>query len=116
MGEAEEEEGMNTAVQSELESVFGALAACRANLGRRKVRQSPSDIAEREEQHYTPEALAERWGLSADTIRRLFQNEPGVLIVEHTRSHGRRRYRTMRIPESVAQRVHRRLSNVNLHT
>jgi hypothetical protein len=61
------------------------------------------------ERHYTPEQLGELWGLSADTIRRLFEREEGVLVVERERN-GRRRYRTLRIPESVVERVHRRLS------
>jgi hypothetical protein len=63
------------------------------------------------ERHFNPEQLAEMWGLSADTIRRLFQNEPGVLVI--VRSGGKKysKYRTMRIPESVAQRVYRRMQN-----
>ena len=64
-----------------------------------------------EEKHFTPEALAQSWGLSADTIRRLFENEPGVLVIERQRNRAARRYRTLRIPESVAARVHRRLRN-----
>ncbi len=63
------------------------------------------------ERHFAPEELGEAWGLSADTVRRLFEHEQGVLVIERTRGHGRRRYRTFRIPESVAQRVHRRLCN-----
>jgi hypothetical protein len=62
------------------------------------------------ELHFSPEQLGERWNLSADTVRRLFEKEPGVLVIERKRSHARR-YRTLRIPESVAQRVHRRLTN-----
>lgn len=61
------------------------------------------------EHHYTPEQLGELWSLSPDTVRRLFLSEPGVLVIE--RPHGtRRRYRTLRIPASVAERVHRRMS------
>lgn len=63
------------------------------------------------ERHFSPEELGEVWGLSADTIRRMFENEPGVLMHERSRKHRSRRYRTLRIPESVALRVHRRLSN-----
>jgi hypothetical protein len=62
------------------------------------------------ELHFSPEQLGERWNLSADTVRRLFEKEPGVLVIERKRSRARR-YRTLRIPESVAQRVHRRLTN-----
>jgi hypothetical protein len=63
------------------------------------------------ERHYTPDELGEIWALSADTIRHLFEHEPGVLVIEHQRPRGTRRYRTLRIPESVAQRVHRRMTN-----
>jgi hypothetical protein len=62
------------------------------------------------ERHYTPEELGKTWALSPDTMRRLFENEPGVLIIQKGKSSGRR-YRTLRIPESVAARVHRQLSN-----
>jgi hypothetical protein len=63
------------------------------------------------ERHYSPEQLGGVWNLSTDTVRRLFECEPGVMVIERTRSRARR-YRTLRIPESVAQRVHRRLTNV----
>jgi len=63
------------------------------------------------EPHYAPEDLAKTWNLSANTIRRLFEREPGVMVIEHLKAKSKRRYRTLRIPESVAQRVHRRMSN-----
>jgi hypothetical protein len=60
------------------------------------------------ERHFSIADIAQRWGLSADTIRRLFEHEPGVLVIEPPRSRfSRRRYRTLRIPESVIERVHR---------
>jgi hypothetical protein len=62
------------------------------------------------ERHFSPEELGQYWELSGDTVRRLFEKEPGVLVLERTRAHARR-YRTLRIPESVALRVHRRLAN-----
>jgi hypothetical protein len=64
------------------------------------------------ERHYTPEEVGGLWKLSTDTVRRLFEREPGVLVIERTKTRAARRYRTLRIPESVAQRVHRRLTNV----
>lgn len=63
------------------------------------------------ERHYAPDELGKIWGLSADTVRRLFECEPGVLVIEHAKAKTRRRYRTFRIPESVALRVHRRMTN-----
>jgi hypothetical protein len=62
------------------------------------------------ERHYAPDELGKIWGLSADTVRRLFECEAGVLMIEHDKGKTRR-YRTFRIPESVALRVHRRMSN-----
>ena len=66
-------------------------------------------------QHYTPQALADRWSLSATKIRRMFENEPDVLrIGEQSRREGRRQlkrgYYTMRIPASTAERVYKRLT------
>lgn len=60
------------------------------------------------ERHYSVEELCERWSMSDDFIRRLFVHEPGVVIFYQQRP-GRRVYRTLRIPESVAMRVHRRM-------
>jgi transcriptional regulator GlxA family with amidase domain len=59
------------------------------------------------ERHFTVDQLAEVWGMSDDFVRRLFLHEPGVVIFRHHRP-GRRVYRTLRIPESVAQGVHTR--------
>jgi hypothetical protein len=62
------------------------------------------------ERHYSPSELAELWGLSSDTIRRLFEDEPGVVTIGERNPRRKRRYVTLRIPQSVAARVHRRLS------
>jgi hypothetical protein len=63
------------------------------------------------ERHFSVDELAELWGMSDDFVRRLFLHEPGVVIFRHPRP-GRRVYRTLRIPESVAQRVHTRLREI----
>jgi hypothetical protein len=66
------------------------------------------------ERHYTPEEIAERLAISTDKARRMFHNEPGVVkIGEPSRRLGRvlkRRYYTLRIPESVAERVIARMT------
>jgi hypothetical protein len=59
--------------------------------------------------HFSPGELGELWGLSADSIRRLFLHEPGVLVISEGTARGKRRYRTLRIPAPIAERVHRRL-------
>jgi len=67
----------------------------------------PSTVVER---HYTVKELAAIWRLSSSSIIRLFRDEPGVLKIGRERPlRGRRSYITLRIPESVVQRVHRRL-------
>ncbi len=63
------------------------------------------------ERHYSVEELAKIWRLSADFVRRLFLREPDV-VVFYRQQQGRRVYRTLRIPESVALRVHRRMQRV----
>lgn len=62
------------------------------------------------EKHYTPAELAELWGVSVQTIRELFKSEDGVLKIGSDGTRNRRAYKTLRIPESVAERVHTRLS------
>jgi hypothetical protein len=63
------------------------------------------------ERHYAPAEVAAIWGLSIDRVRRLFGYEPGVLVIDSGRlTANKRRYTTLRIPQSVLDRVHRRLS------
>jgi hypothetical protein len=61
------------------------------------------------ERHFSPAQLAEQWNLSEDTVRRVFELEPDVLIFENPERGSSRRRRTLRIPQSVAERVYRRL-------
>jgi hypothetical protein len=61
------------------------------------------------ERHFSVSDLASLWALSEQTIRRMFAGEPGVIEWGHTESRFKRGYITMRIPESVVQRVHCRL-------
>ena len=58
------------------------------------------------ERHYTVSEVASLWSLSRDSVRRIFRREPGVLVIGD-------RYATLRIPESVLQCVHLRLTNVD---
>lgn len=62
------------------------------------------------ELHYTVAEIASLWGMSSDTVRRLFIREPGVLVIQHPRRRTRP-YKTLRIPESVMRRVYARLTN-----
>ena len=63
-----------------------------------------------DEKHFTPAELAKAWGLSAETIRQIFRMEPGVLRIGNANNKETRDYLTLRIPQSVAVRVHARLS------
>jgi len=74
----------------------------------RRVRPNRAMLAG--ERHYKPEELAELWGVSTETIRSIFREEPGVLKIGKTGSKYKRGYVTLRIPEEVMERVHRRLS------
>jgi len=64
------------------------------------------------ERHYSVAEIAGMWNLSVDEVRKIFRDEPGVLVIGSQTAAHKRRYTTLRIPESVVQRVHRRLSNV----
>lgn len=59
------------------------------------------------ERHYTIKELVLSWHCSRDTIRRRFEHEDGVIII-YTPRRGKRRYRLILIPESVALRVYSR--------
>ena len=59
--------------------------------------------------NYSVEELAKTWHVSDEFVRRLFLREPSVVVFWRQRP-GRRVYRTIRIPESVAARVHERMT------
>ena len=61
------------------------------------------------ERHYTVQQVADEWAVSAWMIRRLFENEPGVLCIGDRLSARKRKYVTIRIPEHVKERVRQRL-------
>lgn len=61
-------------------------------------RVDPNDIL------LTVADVAERLKVNDDTVRRMFLDEPGVIVLYRPRK-GRRVYRTLRIPERVYQRV-----------
>jgi len=62
------------------------------------------------ERHYVVAEIAALWNLSADKVRELFEREPGVLVIGDRNPRGKRRYRTLRIPQTVVDRVYTRLS------
>jgi hypothetical protein len=64
------------------------------------------------QKHYTVSELSKLWVFSESTIRRLFAKEPGVIKICHPPTRRRRGYTSMRIPERIVQRVHRRLQGL----
>ena len=73
--------------------------------GERSTNAAVSDL----ERHFTVAELSKRWFFSKNTIRRLFSQEPGVVRVARPQTRSKRGYTSMRIPERIAERVHRRL-------
>jgi len=66
------------------------------------------------EKQYTAQELAEMWKISRKVIVRMFENEPGVLKITadpDRRVTGSNR-KTLRIPQSVMERVYEELEQV----
>jgi hypothetical protein len=61
------------------------------------------------ENHFTATEVAGLWKFDVETIRRLFDDEPGVVVLQAPAKKGKRPYKTIRIPQTVLDRVHRRL-------
>ena len=76
-------------------------------LGRKPV-QSITGSALGLERHYSVAEIAEMWALSEKTVRRMFEEEDGVLRWGNPETRRKRGYITLRIPESVLLRVHRK--------
>jgi AraC-like DNA-binding protein len=58
------------------------------------------------EKHYSLEEVAEAWGISVRSARRIFRDQPGVADLTIHRSLTTRSYQVLRVPASVAARVH----------
>jgi len=65
------------------------------------------------ERHYTVSELSRLWFFSENTIRRLFTHEPGVIKIARQPTRIKRGYTSLRIPQRIAQRVHRRLQGIS---
>jgi predicted DNA-binding transcriptional regulator AlpA len=53
--------------------------------------------------------VAELTGFSRQTVTRIFEDEPGVLIYERAESMHRKKHRTITVPRPVFERVIERL-------
>jgi hypothetical protein len=73
-------------------------------------RATPPVLISANERHYTPKEIAKLWQLDPKTVRDIFRKEAGVLRIGNPNSTVRNRaYTTLRIPQSVLDRVHRRM-------
>jgi hypothetical protein len=63
-----------------------------------------------DKQAYTVADIAELTGLSAGTVTRMFEHERGVIILERPERMHKRKYRSIRIPRVVYERVIGRLT------
>ena len=61
------------------------------------------------EKHYSVKEIAKLWALSEKTVRRIFEREPGVIHWSREETAHKRGYRTLRVPETILHRVHRKL-------
>ncbi len=61
------------------------------------------------EKHYSVIEISKLWALSQKTVRRIFEREPGVIHWGSEETCHKRGYRTLRVPETVLLRVHRKL-------
>lgn len=69
--------------------------------------ETPTETNAFEDRHFTVRELSKMWHLSEEFVRQLVKDEPGVSEWVRQRP-GRRRYRVLRIPQSVAERLYRR--------
>jgi hypothetical protein len=58
-----------------------------------------------DERHWSVAEIAAVWNISEDSVRRLFADEPGVLVIGRQIKGTKRGYTTLRIPETVLHRV-----------
>jgi hypothetical protein len=73
----------------------------------------PLDRPDFLERHYTVDELGKAWHMSPRTLRKWFAGEPGVIQFGAGKLNKSRKrvHVSLRIPESVARRVYRRMTN-----
>jgi predicted transcriptional regulator len=72
--------------------------------------RSKTKMEKREKLVYTVGEVAAMLGFSRSTVACLFEKEPGVIQLTRPETMHKRRYRSLRIPRSVYQRVLARLT------
>jgi hypothetical protein len=66
-----------------------------------------------DKQAFTVAEVATMTGFSAQTVTRMFEREPGVLVLGRPESMHKRSYRSIRIPRFVYERVILRIAVAN---
>ena len=61
------------------------------------------------ERHFTINEIADLWSLSPSVIRAIFRDRTDVIRIGHGEKMRKRAYVSIRVPESVVQRVHQEL-------
>jgi len=72
--------------------------------------QSRAAARKFEEETYTVRKVSAMTGFSRQTVSRMFEKEPGVIVVKRPETLRKRSYRSIRIPRAVYERVVRRFS------
>lgn len=67
--------------------------------------ESPKAVEIGTERKLSYAEIAREWGLSIETVRRLFDDQMGVVRFGHGDTQRKRRYYVARVPESVVNRV-----------
>jgi hypothetical protein len=62
------------------------------------------------QRHYSVIEISKLWKLCPDSVRALFRDVPGVIRINRPKTRKKRAYLSLRIPESVMQRVHLNLT------
>lgn len=65
------------------------------------------------EQHFSVQQVSQMWGISAASVRRIFEGQPGVLAFSMPRLQKNRKHKPhvlLRIPASVMERLHKQWS------
>jgi hypothetical protein len=81
------------------------------NYGKRKPIKDDSYVDDGTQKSFTVSQIASIWHLSRDKTQRLFQDEPGVVVLGDKKPRGKRKRITLRIPRTVMERVKKRRSN-----
>ena len=80
--------------------------------GKQKPRKSNGQfIDDGKHENFTVSEIASLWKLSTDTIQRMFEDEPGVVVLGNKNPRGKRKRLTLRIPRAVMERVKKLRSN-----